>query len=508
MKQETPLKQLSDDSSIALGHRTIRGGSIVFGSMLSQKLGGLVILAVMARLLTPEDYGLLGMVFALVMFLQIFSDMGLPLATIQKSDLTHEQLSTIFWINLGLGCLLGIITVACTPLIVRFYQEPILRTVTLWCALGFPLAALGAQHRALLQRRMAFGKLSICEMSGLIAGGTVGVMMAMRGYSVFALIIQHLTGVAVMSLCYWIFTGWIPGKPVRKCGTYSMLAVGGNLTAFNILNYFSRNFDKILLGRFFGAAALGLYTRGCALMMFPVGLVSGPINSVTIPALSKIQDDPARMRKVYIQVLQLIGFISFPLIVWLLLCGRDVIALVYGARWLAVAPLFQILCMVSIWQGIYNATAQVYIAAGRTDRQLRIGMCMSLLLVLAFISGIPWGAKGVAIAYAVAFNLAILPYLAFTYKTINLRLRTVLLRLWPSLASALLMIPILWPARIYLMQPWTDGLRLLVSFLLGVSLYFIFSIMINRTFVMYLIRKVIENYPIRQRNKLRRESVV
>ena len=488
-------KPLSDDSTHNLGRRTIHGGAVVFGSMLMQKLVGLVILAVMARLLTPEDYGLLGMVFAMTMFLQIFADMGLPLATVQKADLTQSQISTMFWINLLLGVLLGIAVAAAAPLIVYFYKEPVLLSVTLLCAISFPLVALGSQHRALLQRRMAFGRLAVSEIAGLIVGGITGITMALRGYGVFALVGQQLTSCVTIVLCNWLLTGWIPGMPVRKCGTRSMLKLGGYLTAFNFVNYFARNLDKILLGRFYGAAPLGLYTRGYSLMMFPIQLVSGPISSVMIPALSKIQHDLPRMRAVYLQVLQMIGFISFPLMVWLMICGNDVIAVVYGQKWLAAAPIFKILCIVGIWQGIYNATGQVFMAAGRTDRQFKIGLFMAIVLAVAFALGIRWGAKGVAISYAAAFSIAILPYLAYTYATVGLRLWVVLRSLWPSLAAAVGMIPFLWSVREFAFTQWSPVLRLFCSFLTAGLVYLLFSAMINRAFLADMSNRITAHLP-------------
>lgn len=488
-------KQLSDDSTHNLRQRTVRGGTLVFGSMLVQKLVGLVILAIMARMLTPEDYGILGMVFALTVFLQIFSDMGLPLATVQKLDLTQSQISTVFWINLLLGIILGIILVAAAPLISSFYRESVLVPVTLLLAITFPLVALGSQHGALLQRRMAFGRLAISESVGVVVGGTVGILMALKGHGVFALVGQQLAISGTIVLCNWLLTGWIPGMPVRRCGTRGMLKFGGYLTAFNFVNYFARNLDKVLLGRFCGAAPLGLYTRGYALMMFPIHLVSGPTNRVMIPALSKVQHDLLRMRAVYLHVLQMIGFISFPLMVWLIICGNDVIAVVYGPKWVAAAPIFKILCIVGIWQGIYNATGQVFIAAGKTDRQFKVGLVMAIVLAVAFVLGIRWGANGVATSYAVTFSIAILPYLAYTYATVDLQLRVVFHSLWPSFAAAVGMIPFLWFFQKLVFSQWPLVLRLCCSFCVAVLLYLLFSSIINRTFLAKLSNHIAAHLP-------------
>ncbi|MCK5270046.1 MAG: lipopolysaccharide biosynthesis protein [Sedimentisphaerales bacterium] len=476
-------KQLSDDSTHNLKGRTVRGGVMVIGSMLAQKIVGLVILAIMARLLTPEDYGLLGMVFAMTMFLQIFADMGLPLATVQKANLTQPQISTMFWINLLSGILLGVATAAAAPLIAFFFHKPVLISITVLCAINFPIVALGAQHSALLQRRMEFGRLAVSDIAGLIVGGTTGITMALRGYGVLALVGQQLAGSGAVTFCNWLLTGWIPGMPARKCGVQHMLKLGGYLTAFNFVNYFARNIDKILLGRFYGAVPLGLYTRGYALMMFPVGLISGPISRVIIPTLSKIQHDLPRMRAVYLHVLQIIGFISFPLMVWLMICGSDVIAVVYGQKWMAAASIFKILCVVGIWQGIYNATGQVFMAAGRTDRQFKVGLFMAIVLAVAFAIGIRWGAKGVAISYAAAFSVAILPYLAYTYATVGLRLWVVLCNLWQSFAAAVGMIPLLWFFQESVFSQWTPAARLCCSFCIAASSYLLLSIVINRAFL-------------------------
>ena len=491
-KDDKPLSDSGNNHN--LGAKTVSGGIIVFGAMVVQRLIGLVILAVMARLLSPQEYGLLGMVFALTAFLQIFADMGLPLATVQKDHLTQPQISTIFWLNLFFGIVLGLATALAAPLLAQFYREPILKSVTLLCAINFPLVALGAQHGALLQRRMAFGRLAIAEIAGLVAGGTVGIIAALRGYGVFALVAQQLAGYAVTVVCNWLLAGWLPGMPARKCGVRSMITFGGYLTAFNFVNYFARNLDKIFLGRFCGAAPLGLYNRGYALMMFPITMVSSPINRVMIPALSRIQHDLPRMRVVYIETLKMIGFVSFPIMAWLMVCGSDVIIVVYGQKWTAAAPIFIILCLVGVWQGIYNATAQVFLATGRTDKQFKVGLVMALVLAIAFTLGIRGGAKGIAASYAAAFSLAILPYLAYTYSTVGLRMIVVLRNLWPSFMAAAAMAPFLWVFQ-KLVGWWTPLPRLCCSFGVAVPLYFLFSAVVNRVFLVELYRRIATHLP-------------
>ena len=286
-----------------IGFQALRGGAITMASTLVQRILGLIILAILARLLSPEEYGLLGMVFVVTSFLAVFSDMGLSLATIQKADLTQDQISNLFWINLLLGIALGAFTALAAPGIAAFYGRPELLTVTIYCAVNFPLTALGALHGALLQRRMAFGRMTLAEGAGLIGGGVSGILFAWYGAGVFALVAQQLTKTLITTMGRWLFTRWIPTLWTAQAGLRSMIRFGGYVTVYNIVNCLSRNFDKILLGRFCGAVMLGLYTRAYVLMTFPIQLLSLPVSQVMIPALSSLQNDLPRLRTTYLQAM-------------------------------------------------------------------------------------------------------------------------------------------------------------------------------------------------------------
>jgi PST family polysaccharide transporter len=246
-----------------------------------------------------------------------------------------------------------------------------------------------------------------------------------------------------------------------------MLRFGGYLTAFNVLNYFARNLDKVLLGRFWGAAPLGLYTRAYTLMTLPIGLVSGPMGTVMIPALAKLQRDEARLRQAYLRGLQLIGLASFPVMALLLVTAEEVIAVVYGPRWSAAAPLFRVLCIAGFWQGLYSAAGQVFVASGRTDRMWRAGMAASAMLTAAFAIGLSWGPQGVAWAYALGLCAILLPYLRYTYATVGLGLGQTARQLWGPLLSSLAIVPAVAIAKSLLPGDLSAVSRLGVSLLVG-----------------------------------------
>ena len=400
---------IPDGGTKDLGRRTVRGGAVVFGSMVLQKAVGLGILATLARLLTPEDYGLLGMVFALTAFLQVFADLGLSMATVQKAEVTRSQVSTLFWVNVGFGALLAGVAAASAPAIAWFYREPELLRITLWLSLGFAVGALGTQHTALLVRRMRFGRLAACDVAGLLAGGGVGIWMALRGYGVYALVGQTLAHVGGRTATAWIVAGWVPGLPVRRSGVREMLRFGGYLTGFNILNYFARNMDKVLLGRFWGPAATGLYTRAYALMILPIQAISAPMGRVMIPALSKLQDDRERYAAAHLRAMRILALISFPVAGGMAVMSEEVVAIVFGQKWMAAVPIFRVLCVSGMFQAWGNSRGWLYTSSGKTRNMFLCGAIISLLVVAGLLPCIWYGPMGAAVGYAAVTILFAMP---------------------------------------------------------------------------------------------------
>ena len=446
---------LQDISTDDISGKAVRGGAVVFGAMAVQKALALALMAVLARLLTPEDYGLFGMVFALAAFLQVFADLGLSMATVQKMELSRAQISTLFWVNLAFSALLSCAAAAAAPVVALFYREPRLLGITLWIAPGFLLAGLGTQHAALMQRNMRFGALAACDIAGLAAGGAVGVWMALVGLGVYSLVGQSLAQVGTRSALAWALSGWVPGRPVRRSGVRPMLRFGGYLTGFSVLNYFARNMDKVLLGRFWGATPLGLYTRAYALMTYPITLVSGPMNSIMIPAMSKLQRDLNRFQEIYLRGLRVVALLSFPMMTVLFVAAEEVIAIIYGPQWTDAVPLFRILCIAGLWQGIYNFTGQVYIATGRTDRLFQYGLAGTPIIVAGICCGAPFGPRGVATGYAVAMLLVLIPYSWSAYRIIRLPLVAAGGVLASPLTGALVMAVLTWILRHALPTVWS-----------------------------------------------------
>jgi PST family polysaccharide transporter len=408
--------ELAGPATKNLGRRAARGGIVVFTSTALQKVVALGVMAVLARLLTPEDYGLIGMVFALTAFIHVFAEMGLVMATVQKRELTRPQLSTVFWLNLAFSVLLAGIAAAAAPGIAWFYGEPRLVWLALLASAGFVFAGLGMQHVALMMRRMQFGRLAACDFAALLAGGATGIAMALHGWRAGALVGQTLVQTLTRSLVAWILAGWIPGFPVRGSGVRGMLRFGGYLTGFNILNYFSRNMDKVLLGRFWGTAEVGLYGRAYALMVTPILLIVGPLSRVMMPAFSLLQLDIDRFGKRYTTAVALIALVSFPMAAGMFAFAGPIVVTVFGSRWAGAIPVFRVLCVAAAWQGMYCAIAWVYVPLGKTRSFFLWGLLSAPVFCVAFGIGIRWGSLGVAAAYVVAVSILAYPGAALAYR--------------------------------------------------------------------------------------------
>jgi len=247
-----------------LKEKTIRGGAARLGSQvasLALRTGALVVLA---RLLGPKDFGLVGMVTVFTGVLGWFRDFGLSAVAVQRSDITRDQHSTLFWINVLLGAVLALVTLAAAPAIAAFYHEPRLLWVAPVLGTAFLFNAVGIQHSALLQRQMRFTAMAAISVVSLMAGTAIAIGGAAIGYGYWALVANSVATPLVASIGFWLVTGWVPGMPRRCAGIRSMMHFGGTLTLNNIIVYIAFNADKVMIGRFLGVDAIGIYGRGFA----------------------------------------------------------------------------------------------------------------------------------------------------------------------------------------------------------------------------------------------------
>jgi O-antigen/teichoic acid export membrane protein len=452
--------------------RSVRGGAATIlgqATRFALQIGSTMVLA---RLLAPKDFGLIAMVTAVTGFAVLFKDLGLSMATVQKAQITHAQISVLFWVNAGVSLLIAILTAAAGPVIAWLYGEPRLAGITLALSLTFVPGGLTVQHQALLQRQMRFKALAAIPVISMSIGALSAIVTALLGGGYWALVALQLTMSLTDMLGVWSACRWRPSLPARRAGVRSMLGFGANLTAFNVLNYLARNMDNILIGRVWGPAALGLYAKAYGLLMLPISQINAPLAAVAIPALSRLQDDPQRYRRHYCRAVNLIAYVTTPLTLGLAAVSEEIIRFVLGEQWLSAGRIFFVLAIAGVGQPVSNTTGWVYVSLGRVDRQVRWMMMTLPFLMAAFAIGLPWGAIGVAVAYAIHCHLWRIPCWWFACRHSPISLRDVLASLWRPVLLSLLMFAAMMAVRphlasrpllVTLLGCWAVGLLVLAG---------------------------------------------
>lgn len=405
---------------------------------------------ILARLLAPEDFGMISMVAAITGFAKIFSDLGLSTATIQREDITHAQVSSLFWINAALGLLITILIAALSPAVARFYMHPQLNWVTVALSLNFVITGLAIQHKALLIRQMRFFTVAKVQVWSILLGIIVAVFMAMNGFRYWALVLNTLVTSAAGVVGFWWASGWRPSLPPRKSGVRSLLNFGLDVAGFNIINYFSQNLDNILIGRYYGSAALGIYSKAYQLLMLPITNLRIPLNKVAMPALSRLRPEPEKYRSYYMKFISALAFVSMPFVAFMFVCSDNIIRVVLGAQWMEASGLFKILAVAGLIKPVVSTYSVVALSSDQSRRYFWCGGANAVGLMLSFIVGLPWGAKGVATAYVVANYLLLCPTLIFIFKGTPIRFGDFLRAILKPLTGCLAMGAAIYPLQLAL----------------------------------------------------------
>jgi O-antigen/teichoic acid export membrane protein len=422
---------------MTLETRTVRGIGWSATSQIAQLLITILISAILARLLTPSDFGLIAMVVVFSNFVAIFSGFGLTSAIVQKKEVSDEALSSSFWINVGLGALLTMALAASAPLIAAFYSQPRLTPLVVFISTTFFIASFGSVQRALLTRRMNFKALAVIDICAIGISGPIAVFLAFSGYGVWSLAWYTVLSSVFTVVFTWIVARWVPHFLLGLQHMKGLLRFGANLTGFSLVNYFALNMDNLLVGRFLGSAALGFYNLAFNLLVFPASNISSVVGRVMFPALSIIQHDKQLVRDAYVTANRYIAAISFPLMIWVLVTAPQLIRVIYGPKWIPVIPLVQIFALAAIEQSIGVNVGWIFLSQGRTDALLKLGVFTTVITVIAFVVGLRWGVEGIVIAYAIASYLTAYPVFAVSFRLIDLKVKHALAPLWPVTLAAL-----------------------------------------------------------------------
>jgi O-antigen/teichoic acid export membrane protein len=484
------MNSVSNPSVDNLKQRTIRAGLIKILAQVANFLIRIGSIMVLGRLLDPKDFGLVGMVTAVTGVLVLFRDFGLSSASVQRATLTDEQASTLFWVNLFASAILSVVALALAPLISAFYHEQRLFWITCVVALSFLLNGAGVQHSALLQRQMRFNALALIDISSLAIGVAIAIGTALAGYRYWALVATSVVVPFMTTLGLWLVAAWIPGTPSRRIGLRSMVRFGGTMTLNGLFWHVANNFDKVLLGRYWGADAIGLYYSAHQLIRIPTDNLNSAVGDVAFSALSRLQDDPERFGRYFLKGYSLVVALTLPLTVVCSVFADDLVAVLLGSRWGGAAEIFRILAPTILVFAIANPLGWLLNSLGLVARGLKIAVVFAPLLIVGYVIGLPYGPKGVALAYSTVMSLSLLPLIIWAVHGTSIRVRDIGMALSRPLASSMVAVALAFGSHVLFAQELSLLPRLVLEMLLFGVVYVVLLLLISdRKSYMDLIRQ-------------------
>lgn len=393
--------------------------------------------AILARLVSPHDFGLVGEALTVTALAAQLQSLGLSQAVIQRAKLTHGQMSNLFWVNVATGGVLMLLVLGAAPLVAAFYGDPPLVAVIASMSVTFFITGFAVQHSALMSRRMQFRSIALRNLTPRVIAAASAIAVAAAFHAGYwALVLQQLVSAICVLAFVWTAIEWRPGKPQRRTGVRPLLRFGAGVSVANIFFYFSSNADNIMVGRFLGTADLGLYARAYNLFLLPLRQIHAPLGNVVQPVMSAVVNDPPRYRQFYRRTLSAITLVGMPGVVGLAVLSEPFIEVVLGHRWLGAAQPFRWLAVAGFLQMAARTFSWLYTTSGRAKAMATWAMVTSPLLVLAFAIGVHWGITGVAEAYAISQAVLIGPGIWWAVRGTAVTIEDVLAAVWRPIVVA------------------------------------------------------------------------
>jgi O-antigen/teichoic acid export membrane protein len=456
----------------ALRSRVTRGLAWKATSSGTLQLMKIAVGVVLARLLTPHDYGLAGMVIVFSTLVLVFSDLAFGAALIYRKRLSEDDRSTVFWTSVAVGAALTLVGVALAKPLADFYGEPEVQPLFAVMSVTFVITALSSTQIALLSREMNFRTLELRKIGGALASGATGIGLAAAGFGAWAIIGQQIALAATSTILLWLAFPWRPRfrfsvKSLRSLGGYSANVFGSRL-----LFYANRNADNLLIGRFLGPAALGAYAVAYNVMLLPISQISIPVQDVLFPAFSRLQDDVEAIRTAWLRVNRAIASLTMPALLGLIAVAPDFVHVVLGDQWSSATRVIQILAWVGLLQSLQGLNSSILRAVDRTKTLFRYSVIVLVASLIAFVAGLHWGIIGVATAYAISSTIVEPVYTWMTARSVGLSLWGFARPLAGVAQASVVMFVAVVGARYALTQAGVSaGVRLILLIGIGAAVY-------------------------------------
>jgi PST family polysaccharide transporter len=387
----------------------------------------------LARLLSPDEFGSIAMITVITGFLGIFGDFGLGSAIIQKKNLSKTVIDTAFWGNAGFGIFLMLITMLGSSFIASFYSTPELESLAQVISINFIFIALKVIPESTLRKKLEFKRIFLVRITAVVSSGVLAIALAYLGFGVWTLVIRMLVLSGITMILMWYASSYWPTLTFSKSKFKELMSYSLPLVGSQMVGFATRNMDNMLIGRFLGAGSLGVYSRAYQLMLLPVKQVTGIISKVLFPTFSIIQEDVKRMGQILLKAIWIISNITFPLMLSFFFCADSFVINILGEKWVGVIPVIKILTIAGAVQSVTTLVGSVFNSRGETKLHFKINLISSLFAILVIYFSIPyglemiaWGITGISIIFSViqwyfaskVIKLGFLPVFKSFYKPV------------------------------------------------------------------------------------------
>lgn len=423
--------------------------------------GSLIVFIILARLLSPEAFGLVALANVFLAFMQIFLDQGFAKALIQRQHLEPEHLDTAFWTHLISGIVLTGLSFTTAGLVANFFKQPQLIPILQCFSFLFFINSLSHVQKAILMREFAFRTMATRALLGIFIGGVVGILMALWGFGVWSLVSQQFLYESVEVFVLWGASDWRPRFKFSIKHFQELFSFGINIVLFQFLSFFNKRSDNLLIGYFLGEVALGYYAIAYRVLQVMTQLLVFTTKQVALPTFSRLQTEPERFRQAFYKATQFTSLIAFPTFLGMATLAPELVVSLFGEQWIPATPVMQVLAFAGMINSISLFKGSVFMAMGKPSWQLKIGIFQAALNLIAFLVAVRWGITAVALAYVIS-SYIVFPISQWAVsKLINIPLLMYLKQFITPLISSLVMVCFIVISKIIL-DNWINEQGLLV----------------------------------------------
>lgn len=466
---------------MSLKQKTITGLLWTFSQQFGVQLINFLVSIILARLLMPADFGLIGMITVFIGIGNSLMDSGLTSSLIRTSEPDQGDYSTVFLINLIGSIVVYSILFVCAPFIAEFYDQPILTNLIRVYTITFIIGAFAGVQRTKLTKEMNFKKQMTIQIPSIVCGGILGISLAFKGFGVWSLVYMNLFQSILSTVQLWIRSGWYPSLIFDKSKFTYHFNFGYKLTLSSLLNTIYDNVYNLIIGKYFSASALGFYTRANSLKQLPIKNISTALNKVTYPLFAQINHDDIKLKMVYSKIMQQVMFWIAPVMVLAAILAQPLFQILFGSKWLPAVPYFQILCFVGILYPLHSYNLNVLKVKGRTDLFLKLEVIKKIYTTIGIACAIPFGIMGLLIWQVISSIVGLLINTWYTGKLIKYPIIEQLADITPILIISTIVGVVIFVLNSYAgsLVSLSDFLRVLIFSILYFALYLIISYIAN-----------------------------